>query len=195
VCVPTKSCNEEQINMSRRAAAAVWNKDMSAHLYCSHVVRTGHSVPVARYFFWVGSALIALLLVSGWYWPSEPAAPTDKASAETPVQQTIRIQSARKLPDRVEFDTSLPTIAPPPQAAVAGAPSPPEAAAAAEPAQPSVLEARAEMKPAAAPPAAPPRRQARVHHRSPRQSGPQPMWADGYGYGYAPAPRRWSWNW
>jgi hypothetical protein len=68
-------------------------------------------VPVARYFVVVGSALAALLLIASWYWPAPPAIITDRPQVGTTV--AIRIKSERKWPEKIEFDTSQPTIVPP----------------------------------------------------------------------------------
>jgi hypothetical protein len=64
-------------------------------------------MPLARYFFFVGGVLLALLFISDAFLPKYPAA--DRANANLPV---IRIHSDRKWPERVVFDTSLPTIIP-----------------------------------------------------------------------------------
>jgi hypothetical protein len=66
-------------------------------------------MPLARYFLFVGGVLLALLFVSDAYLPKLPDAV--RADADAPVT-TIRIHSDRKWPERVMFDTSLPTIAP-----------------------------------------------------------------------------------
>jgi hypothetical protein len=65
-------------------------------------------MPLARYFLIVGGVLIALLLVVGANPPTPQVA--DGAGVDLPA---IRIHSDRKLPDRVVYDTSIPTIAPP----------------------------------------------------------------------------------
>ena len=64
-------------------------------------------MPVVRYFFFVGGALLALLFISNAYLPKPPEMAT--ADADLPV---IRIHSDRKWPERVVFDTSRPTIVP-----------------------------------------------------------------------------------
>jgi hypothetical protein len=67
-------------------------------------------MPLTRYFSFVGSALVLLLIGLGWCFPqpvSEPPGSTDNG----PV---IRIASADRLPERVIIDTSLLTTAPPP---------------------------------------------------------------------------------
>jgi hypothetical protein len=66
-------------------------------------------MPVARYFLFVGGALLALLFVLDAVLPKVPVAASTEASAD---RSTIRIHSDRKWPERVVFDTSLPTIIP-----------------------------------------------------------------------------------
>jgi hypothetical protein len=122
----------------------------------------GQAVPILRYFVSVGCALLALLLFVNWYWAGEPKVPGQQASTESPVEQTIRIQSERRWPDKIEFDTTQPTIVPSPTPVII-APQPPAPMVAAN----SPLDARAEVKPAARP-APPPKRQARARHRYPR---------------------------
>jgi hypothetical protein len=70
------------------------------------VTRTGGAeMPLARYFFFVGAALLALLFMSDAYLP-KPAA-VQRADADIPV---IRINSDRKWPKPIVFDTSHPTV-------------------------------------------------------------------------------------
>jgi hypothetical protein len=64
-------------------------------------------MPLARYFLYVGGVLLALLFVWDAYLPKLPVA--DRAPANLPV---IRIHSDRKWPDRIVYDTSVPTIIP-----------------------------------------------------------------------------------
>jgi hypothetical protein len=66
-------------------------------------------MPVARYFLVVGGVLLALLFVLDAVVPKAPVAASTEASADKSV---IRIHSDRKWPERVVFDTSLPTIIP-----------------------------------------------------------------------------------
>jgi hypothetical protein len=68
-------------------------------------------MPLTRYFLFVGGVLLALLFVVGAVLPQLPVADTDRADAEVD-KSTIRIHSDRKWPERVVFDTSLPTIVP-----------------------------------------------------------------------------------
>jgi hypothetical protein len=68
-------------------------------------------VPVAKYFVFVGSALAALLLMVNWYCPAPLAIFSDRPQIITTA--VIRIKSERKWPEKIEFDTSQPTIVPP----------------------------------------------------------------------------------
>ena len=68
-------------------------------------------MPLARYFFCVGGALLALLFIVDLFQPSLPDAARTDAGTDMPA---IRIHSDRKWPERVVFDTSLPTITPVP---------------------------------------------------------------------------------
>ena len=80
-------------------------------------------MPLARYFFLVGGVLLALLFVVDAVLPKLPV--VDRTDTDLPV---IRIHSDRKWPERVVFDTSIPTIVPAPTAkaeVVAPAPVPP----------------------------------------------------------------------
>src|SRR6516225_10307459 len=69
------------------------------------------SMPLARYFLWVGAVLLALLLIADLSLPELPVARS--ADARLPA---IHIQSVEKLPDRVVYDTSIATIIPAPLA-------------------------------------------------------------------------------
>jgi hypothetical protein len=74
-------------------------------------------MPLARYFLVVGTALLALLFVIDACLPKLPAA--DNANSTVNVASdlsVIRIHSDRRWPERVEFDTSMPTITPAPAA-------------------------------------------------------------------------------
>ena len=68
-------------------------------------------MPLARYFIFVGGVLLALLFVVDAYLPKLPATVSDRAEAGTD-KSIIRIHSDRKWPERIVFDTSLPTIVP-----------------------------------------------------------------------------------
>ena len=64
-------------------------------------------MPLARYFFYVGGVLLALLFVLDACLPKPSVA--ERANANLTV---IRIHSEQKWPERIVFDTSLPTIVP-----------------------------------------------------------------------------------
>jgi hypothetical protein len=66
-------------------------------------------MPLVRYFFFVGGALLALLLVFNAYGPQLPVADQTEAGIDLPA---IRIHSDRKWPERVVFDTDMPAITP-----------------------------------------------------------------------------------
>jgi hypothetical protein len=61
-------------------------------------------MPVARYFLFVGAALLALLYAASAFFPGAPSEPTIQSAADLPV---IRIHSDRKWPERVVFDTRV----------------------------------------------------------------------------------------
>ena len=70
-------------------------------------------MPLLRYFGFVGTALLTLLLVSHWLLPESTAEPVRGNIDKT----FIRISSIEKLPEKVVFDTSLPYVTPPPRVA------------------------------------------------------------------------------
>jgi hypothetical protein len=59
-------------------------------------------MPLARYFFFVGGVLLALLLVSNLALPKLPMAESPDLSVE---KSFLRINSDRKWPERIVFDT------------------------------------------------------------------------------------------
>ena len=65
-------------------------------------------MPLMKYVFFGGSALVLLLLAMNWLLP-DPTAEAVYSSTKRPV---IRISSIKTLPERVVFDTSM--SAPPP---------------------------------------------------------------------------------
>ena len=87
-------------------------------------------MPVARYFLFVGGVLLALLFAIDALAPQQVAVASNAAPS---VDKTVvRIRSDQKLPERVVYDTSLPTIVPPAatiQVAAAPAPVAPDATA------------------------------------------------------------------
>lgn len=66
-------------------------------------------MPLVRYFLFVGGALLALLFIADATLPKLPATEHAEAAANFSM---IRIHSDRKWPERVVFDTTLPTIVP-----------------------------------------------------------------------------------
>ena len=92
-------------------------------------------MPLMKYFVFVGSALVLLLLAMNWLLPDPTAEPV-YSSVERPV---IRISSIEKLPERVVFDTSMPYMPPPPSVMRVGAAQPLQSAFAFEQITPSSL--------------------------------------------------------
>jgi hypothetical protein len=102
---------------------------------------------VARYFMYVGGVLLALIFAIGELVPGE----TVVADNSAPERPTVRIHSDQKLPERVVYDTSLPTIVPPTaNVQLAAAPQPPAPAVAAASAQARVRDTFAQFIPAEA---------------------------------------------
>ena len=99
-------------------------------------------MPLARYFFLVGGVLLALVFISDLYLPKSPVA---ERVADID-RQVIRIHSDRKWPERIVFDTNLPTVTPAPAQALASvAPAPPPTAAASDEAKARVRESFAQL--------------------------------------------------
>ena len=83
-------------------------------------------MPVTRYFLFVGGALLALLFLIDGYVPSQALVASHAAPSID--RNVVRIRSDQKPPERVVYDTSLPTIVPPAsKVQVAAAPQPPVA--------------------------------------------------------------------
>ena len=64
-------------------------------------------MPLSRYFLYVGGVLLALLFISDPYFPKVP--PPDWGDSRSAI---IRIHSDQKWPERIVYDTSLPTVVP-----------------------------------------------------------------------------------
>jgi hypothetical protein len=115
------------------------------------VIRTARAdgamlkMPVARYFLFVGAALLALLFVVDAYQPKLPVTAVTDAAADTPM---IRIQSDRKWPERIVFDTSIAAVRPVQTAAVV----PVQAPAGVADVSAKVREAFAQLQPSEAKP-------------------------------------------
>jgi hypothetical protein len=106
-------------------------------------------MPVARYFLFVGGVLLALLLAIDALVPQQTVAASQ--SAPSIDKTVVRIRSDQKPPERVVYDTNLPTVVPPSavMAQVAVAPSAAPASADAT-AQARVRETFAQFVPAEA---------------------------------------------
>ncbi|WP_194460893.1 hypothetical protein [Bradyrhizobium sp. CCBAU 53421] len=145
-------------------------------------------MPVARYFLFVGGVLLALLFVVSAIVPQEAVVATQGLSSPGVDNKTVvRIKSTQKLPERVVYDTNLPTIVPaqvnavaaatPPAAGDASAQArvrntfaqfiPPEKADAQKGAV--VAEAKPAEQPAQAQPQAPKKRKVARYHSHPQQ--------------------------
>ena len=68
-------------------------------------------MPVARYFLFVGGLLLALLFALDAFAPQQVAVAIN--SVPSIDKTVVRIRSDQKPPERVVYDTSLPTIVPP----------------------------------------------------------------------------------
>src|SRR5436305_3697277 len=72
-----------------------------------HAAAMASRMPVLRYFLYIGGALLGLLFILDAYLPKFPM--PVRVHDHIPV---IRIASDRKWPERVVYDTNLPTIVP-----------------------------------------------------------------------------------
>ena len=105
-------------------------------------------MPVARYFLFVGGVLLALLLALDALVPQQAVVASQAAPS---IGKTIvRIRSDQKLPERVVYDTSIPTIVPPTVTAQTVAPPVPPVASADATAQARVRDTFAQFVPAEA---------------------------------------------
>lgn len=77
-------------------------------------------MPIARYFLFVGGVLLALLVAIDAFVPQQAVVVSQAAPS---IDKTVvRIRSDQKPPERVVYDTSLPTIVPPVVTAQAATP-------------------------------------------------------------------------
>ena len=102
-------------------------------------------MPVARYFLFVGGILLALLFALDAFAPQQMVVAGNAAPSIN--KTVVRIRSDQKLPERVVYDTSLPTIVPPAATQIAAAPAAPAAVVGA---QPQVRDTFAQFVPAEA---------------------------------------------
>ena len=83
-------------------------------------------MPVARYLLFVGGMLLALLFALDAFAPQQTVVAGNAAPSIN--KTVVRIRSDQKLPDRVVYDTTRPTIVPPAAVTqVAAAPAAPAA--------------------------------------------------------------------
>ncbi len=128
-------------------------------------------MPVARYFLFVGGILLALLLAVDAYFPQQAVVASHAAPS---VDKTVvRIRSDQKPPERVVYDTSLPTVVPPAVSVQAAAPvaaqAPVAAVAADVSAQARVRDTFAEFVPDSKRPEAQTQRKRKVAKARPSQ--------------------------
>src|SRR6476620_6205067 len=69
----------------------------------------GGKMPLMKYVFFVGSALVLLLLAMNWYLPDPTAEPVYTST----VRPVIKISSTDPLPEKVVLDNIMPYTAPP----------------------------------------------------------------------------------
>ena len=129
-------------------------------------------MPIARYFLFVGGVLLALILAIDTFAPQPAVVATQAAPS---IDKTVvRIRSDQKLPERVVYDTSLPTIIPPAVTAQAVAPPAPPAVADV-PAQARVRETFAQFVPEAKKPEPQVQRKRKVAKNRPPMQFAQPQ--------------------
>jgi hypothetical protein len=151
-------------------------------------------MPIARYFLFVGGVLLALLLAIDALVPQQAVVASQAAPS---IDKTVvRIRSDQKLPERVVYDMTLPTIVPPPPTAQVVAPAVP--AVADIPVQASVRETFAQFVPEAKKPEPQvqqrKRKVAKTHPTYPARFAPAPQMrvAQQSQYGFFGGP---SWTW
>jgi len=132
---------------------------------------------LARYFLFVGGALMALLVAFDALAPKASANNTAQATASVD-KSTLRIQSNQKWPEKIVFDTTQPTIAPKaapaPQVALAGPAPAPEMSAQARVRETFAQFVPVEPKKADTPPAPRKRKVAKARHGQPMRFAQQP---------------------
>jgi hypothetical protein len=125
--LPFRHCKNFQILPPRRARkeqklglpiihAQHWPRGTSVPPRNSAV----NQVPLIRYFFLVGSLLLAMLFLTDGYW-ADASSPFFTREARVD-KSIIRIRSAHKWPESIVFDTTQPTIMPRPLPLQANAP-------------------------------------------------------------------------
>jgi hypothetical protein len=134
------------------------------------------AVFLVRYFLYAGSALLALLFLVNWYTPAVRTTAADQAQETSLDKEILRIRSAQKWPQKIDFDTNIPTIVPPPALAASIPPAPPPPLKAAEALNKPVLNAHAEARPVQAPPRRVAAAKRRTYNKpAPPHFGPYPV--------------------
>ena len=153
-------------------------------------------MPIARYFLFVGGVLLALLLAIDAFVPQQAVVASQAAPS---IDKTVvRIRSDQKLPERVVYDMTLPTIVPPAVTAQAAAPAVAAPAVADIPDQARVRETFAQFVPEARKPEPQAqqrkRKVARTHPTYPARYAPAPQVrvAQQSHYGFFGGPN-WTW--
>jgi hypothetical protein len=121
-------------------------------------------MPVMRYFVFVGGTLLALLFMIDASAPKQAVVSSAEAVVNTDIP-FLRIRSDRKWPERIVFDTSVPTIVPPPVAVAQSIPAPPTAVSEYSP-KARVRESFAQFVPQPAKPESKPQHKRKVIARS-----------------------------
>jgi hypothetical protein len=140
-------------------------------------------MPVARYFLFVGGILLALLLAVDAFFPQQAVVASQAAPS---IDKTVvRIRSDQKPPERVVYDTSLPTIVPSAVTALAATPVAPVAAAAVDvSAQAKVRDTFAQFVPSEAKKSEVQRKRKIAKNRSMQGAQPQVRVAQQSHYGF-----------
>jgi hypothetical protein len=129
---------------------------------------------LVRYFLYAGGALLALLFLVTWHSPVAQTNVADQVQEASMDKEILRIRSAQKWPQKIDFDTNIPTIVPPSALVASVPPAPPSPFKAADALNKSALNAHAEAKPAKV---QAPRKVARhkTYRPAPQQFGPYPV--------------------
>ena len=130
-------------------------------------------MPVARYFLFVGGVLLALLFALDAFAPQQLAVADNTAPSIN--KTVVRIRSDQKLPERVVYDTSLPTIVPPATTRIAAAPAAPAADVGA---QAQVRDTKLEKQPESQAPRK--RKIAKIRPAQPMRVAQQPHFGFGF---------------
>ena len=137
-------------------------------------------MPVARYFLFVGGVLLALLFALDAFAPQQLAVADNTAPSIN--KTVVRIRSDQKWPERVVYDTSLPTIVPPAAATqITAAPPAPAADVSAQQVRDTFAQAEAKKLEKQPEPQAPRKRKiAKIRPAQPMRVAQQPHFGFGF---------------